>query len=82
MLPQYRSHQMLDIHGRSIIFNPSLILPCGLDLIFPLRLVHMMIYHGNMKFYASAPINWKVVMDSMGTSLNHMGISMGMDKEG
>jgi hypothetical protein len=35
-----------------------------------------------MKFYATAPVNWEVVKDSMGTSLNHMGIPMGMDKEG
>jgi hypothetical protein len=48
----------------------------------PFRIAYYDKTNGNLKFYASAPLNWIVIVDSMGTNLNDMGISMDMDKGG
>jgi hypothetical protein len=46
----------------------------------PLRVAYYDITNGNLKYYDST--GWKLVIDSMGTSLSSMGISMDIDKDG
>ena len=48
----------------------------------PIQIAYYDQTNGQLKYYASAPINWKVVVDDIGVSDDHVGISMKLDEDG